>query len=273
VCSSDLEADAPEIARHMSQVGLLGVVIYHLSFLPVVMFLCAPVAFVASVVGFYRSVKSRQFSVFFWLFAVMVVYYLLTFVISLSRYPLARFTTIPTVFFLCFSGVGFVFVMDHLQAVWRRRLIPALALITILVPIGLSFFSHPSENAIAEKLRAISPVTNPPTYYFDFVDDCRKTLASGSRLLLDVRNYNHRLLYLDLYRYRDRIDYYWLSTDSILSFIDTTHPAFVVRTDFPRPDKPIFDNANGSASITATGVKYHLLARRGIYCLYAADPS
>ena len=154
-----------------------------------------------------------------------------------------------------------------------RRLIPVLALITILVPVGLGFFSRPSENGIAEKLRAISPVTNPPTYYFDFVDDCRKTLADGSRLLLDTRNYNHRLLYLDLYRYHDQIDYYWPSTDSLLSFIGTTHPPFVVRTDFPRPDKPIFDAANGSVSISAAGVKYHLLARRGIYCLYAVDPS
>jgi hypothetical protein len=264
-----IEADAPEIAKHMSQVGLLGVVMYHLSFLPVVMFLSAPVAFVASVVGFYRGVKSRQFSVFFWLLAVMVVYYLLTFVISLSRYPLARFTTIPAVIFLCFSGVGMVYVLER----WPifRRVIPVLALITILVPIGLGFFSHPSENAIAEKLRAISPVTNPPTYYFDFVDDCRKTLASGNRLLLDARNYNHRLLYLDLYQYRDQIDYYWPSTDSLLSFIGATHPPFVVRTDFPRPDKPIFDTANGSASIAAAGLEYHLLARRGIYCLYATE--
>lgn len=268
-----INAEAPEIAKHMSQVGLLGVVMYHLSFLPVVMLLCAPVAFAASVVGFYRSMKSRQFSVFFWLFAVMVAYYLLTFVISLSRYPLARFTTIPTVIFLCFSGMGFVFAMDLLPPVWRRRVIRVLALITILFPIGLGFFSHPSENLIAEKLRAISPVTNPPTYYFEFVDDCRKALAGGGRLLLDERNYNHRLLYLDLYQYRDRIDYYWPSTDSLLSFIRTMHPPFVVRTDFPRPDKPIFDIANGSASITATGVKYHLLARRGIYCLYAVDPS
>jgi hypothetical protein len=267
------ELAAPEIAKFMSQVGLLGVVMYYLSFLPVVMLLCAPVAFVASVVGFYRSVKSRQFSVFFWLFAVMVAYYLFTFVISLSCYPLARYTTIPAVIFLCFSGVGVSHLLDRYFTQAKHRLAPLLIAATLLVPIGLGFFSHPSENAIAEKLRAISPVTNPPTYYFDFVDDCRKTLADGSRLLLDTRNYNHRLLYLDLYQYRDQIDYYWPSTDSLLSFIGATHPPFVVRTDFPRPDKPIFDTANGSASITVTGVKYHLLARRGIYCLYALDPS
>jgi hypothetical protein len=227
-----IEADAPEIAKHMSQVGLLGVVMYHLSFLPMVMFVCAPVPFVASVVGFYRSVKSRQFSVFFWLFAVMVAYYLLTFVISLSRYPLARFTTIPTILFICFSGVGIVYVLERWPTF--RRVIPVLALIMILVPVGLGYFSRPSENAIAEKLRAVSPVTNPPTYYFDFVDDCRKTLAGGSRMLLDTRNYNHRLLYLDLYQYCNQIDYYWPSTDSLLSFIGATHPPFVVRTDFPR---------------------------------------
>ena len=268
-----IEADAPEIAKHMSQVGLLGVVIYHLSFLPVVVFLCAPVAFVASVVGFYRSVKARQFGVFFWLLAVMVVYYLLTFVVSLSRYPLARFTTIPAIIFLCFSGIGFSYLLDRYSTQAKRRLALLFIAATVLVPIGLGFFSHPSENAIAEKLRAISPVTNPPTYYFDFVADCRKTLAGGSRMLLDTRNYNHRLLYLDLYQYRDQIDYYWPSTDSLLSFISTTHPQFVIRTDLPRPDKPIFDTASGSASITATGVTYHLLARRGIYCLYALDPS
>jgi len=266
-----IEADAPEIAKHMSQVGILGVVMYHLSFLPVVMFMCAPVAFVPSVLGFYRSVKSRQFNVFFWLISVMVAYYLLTFVISLSRYPLARFTTIPAVLFLCYSGVGVSYLLDRYFMRARRRLIPLFIAATILVPIGLAFFSHPSEDAIAEKLRAISPLTNPPAYYFDFVDDCRETLADGSRLLLDTRNYNHRLLYLDLYQYRDQIDYYWPSTDSLLRFIGAAHPPFVVRTDYPRPEKPIFDTANGSATITAAGVKYHLLARRGIYCLYAYE--
>ena len=271
--SITVELAAPEFAKHLSQVGLLGVVMYNLSFLPVVMFLCAPVAFVASVVGFYRSVKSRQFSVFVWLFAVTVAYYLLTFVISLSYYPLARYTTIPAVIFLCFSGVGVSYLLDRYFTQAKRRLAPLFIAATILVPVGLGFFSRPSENAIAEKLRAISPLTNPPTYYFDFVDDCRKTLADGSRLLLDTRNYNHRLLYLDLYQYRDQIDYYWPSTDSLLNFIGMTHPPFVVRTDFPRPDKPIFDTANGSASIIATGVRYHLLARRGIYCLYALDSS
>ena len=45
------------------------------------MFLCAPVAFAFAVVGFYRVVRSRRFNVLFWLFAVMIFYYLLTFVI------------------------------------------------------------------------------------------------------------------------------------------------------------------------------------------------
>jgi 4-amino-4-deoxy-L-arabinose transferase-like glycosyltransferase len=267
------DLDAPQIAQNIERYGRLMVNLYQFGFLPGVMFLCAPVAFAFAVVGFYRVVRSRRFNVLFWVFAVMVFYYLQTFVITLSRYPLARFTTIPTILFICFSGVGFAFVMDRLPEVWRRRVIPVLALITILVPIGLGFFSRPSDNGIAEKLRAISPVTNPPTYYFDFVDDCRKTIADGGRLLLDTRNYNHRLLYLDLYRYHEQIDYFWPSTDSLLSFIGTARPPFVVRTDFPRPDKPTFDTANGSDSITAAGVKYHLLARRGIYCLYALDPS
>lgn len=265
------ELDAPQIAQNIERYGRLMVNLYQLGFLPGVMFLSAPVAFAFAVVGFYRVVRSRRLNVLFWVFAVMIFYYLQTFVITLSRYPLARFTTIPAILFICFSGVGVVHVLERWPTF--RRVIPVLAMITVLVPVGLGFFSHPSENAIAEKLRAVSPMTNPPTYYFDFVADCRKTLAGGSRLLLDTRNYNHRLLYLDLYQYRDQIDYYWPSTDSLLSFIGVTHPPFVVRTDFPRPDKPIFDTANGSVSITATGVKYHLLARRGIYCLYTLDQS
>ena len=208
---------------------------------------------------------------FFWFFAVMVAYYLFTFVISLSCYPLARYTTIPAVIFLCFSGVGVSYLLDRYFTQAKRRLASLFIAATILIPIALGFFSHPSENAIAEKLRAISPLTNPPTYYFDFVADCRKTLADGSRLLLDTRNYNHRLLYLDLYEYHNQIDYYWPSTDSLLGFIERTHPPLLVRTDLPRPDKPIFDTANGSVSITAGGVKYHLLARQGIYCLYATQ--
>ncbi len=267
------DLDAPQIAQNIDRYGRLIVNFYHLGFLPGVMFLSAPVAFVFATVGLYRVVRSRRFNVLFWMFVVMVFYYLLTFVITLSRYPLARFTTIPTILFTCYSGVGVVFMLDRLPEIWRRRVIPVLALITILVPVGLGFFSHPSENAIAEKLRAISPVTNPPTYYFDFVDDCRKTLADGSRLLLDVRNYNHRLLYLDLYQYRDQIDYYWPSTDSLLSFIGERHPPFVVRTDFPRPDKPIFDTPNGSTTATVSCVNYHLVVRKGIYCLYARDLS
>ncbi len=266
-----IEADAPEIARHMAQVGLFGVVAYHLAFLPIVMFLCAPVAFIASIFGFYRSVRSKGFSVFFWLFAVMIIYYLLTFVISLSRYPLARFATIPAIIFLCFSGAGASYLLDRYSTKTKRRWASLLIVVTILIPVGLGFFSRPSENGIAEKLRAISPVTNPPTYYFEFANDCRQTLAQGNRLLLDTRNYNHRLLYLDLYRYSGQIDYYWPSTDSLLSFISNTRPPFVVRTDFPRPDKPIFDTANGSASVIAAGVDYRLLIHRGIYCLYTTE--
>ncbi len=267
------DLDAPQIAKNVEQYGGLMVYVYHFAFLPGIMFLSAPIAFVFALLGFYLVVRSRRFNVLFWLFAVMIFYYLLTFVITLSRYPLARFTTIPTILFVCFSGVGVAFVLDHIPNSWRRRVIPALTLMMILVPVGLGFFSRPSENAIAEKLRAISPVTNPPTYYFDFVNDCRRTLAGGDRLLLDTRNYNHRLLYLDLYDYRDQIDYFWTSTDSLLSFVSLTHPPFMVRTDFPRPDKQIFDAPNGSATVVAAGVGYHLVSRRGIYCLYAVGSS
>jgi 4-amino-4-deoxy-L-arabinose transferase-like glycosyltransferase len=263
------DLDAPQIAQNIEQYGRFTVYLYHLAFLPGVMWLSAPLAFAFAAIGLYRVIRLRKFNVLFWLFVVMVCYYLQTFVITLSRYPLARFTTIPTILFICFSGLGVVYLLER----WPkcRRVMPVIAMITILVPVGLGFFSRPSENGIAEKLRAVSPVTNPPHYYFDFVVDCRKALASGNRLLLDTRNYNHRLLYLDLYQFHDQIDYFWPSTDSLLSFIGATHPTFVVRTDSPRPDKPIFDTPNGPDSISAAGVKYHLNARRGIYCLYVAE--
>ena len=186
------DLDAPQIAQNIAQYGPIMVYLYHLGFLPGVMFLSAPVAFAFATVGLYRVIRLPKFNVLFWVFAVMIFYYLQTFVITLSRYPLARFTTIHTILFICFSGVGVVYLLER----WPkfRRVMPLLALITILVPVGLGFFSRPSENGIAEKLRAVSPVTNPPQYYFDFVNDCHRALTSGGRMLLDTRNYNHRLL-------------------------------------------------------------------------------
>ncbi|MBK7092870.1 MAG: hypothetical protein IPH59_14320 [bacterium] len=141
----------------------------------------------------------------------------------------------------------------------------------IATPVILGFFSRPSENAIAEKLRAVSPLTNPPDFYFETLRECEVLLRSGERLVLDTRNYYHRLLYLDLYDYSDSIDCNWPSPDSLLSFIRSRQPDYLLRADYPNTDKGVFDTRCGSEFTNSGGVLYRLRHRAGVYAIYERD--
>jgi 4-amino-4-deoxy-L-arabinose transferase-like glycosyltransferase len=265
--------DAAVIKMHLANRGWLEMILYQTAFLPGVMLLSTPLpAFAASAVGLFRSVKQRHFSNLFWLLMAMVVYYLITFVFTLARYPLARFVTLPTVLFLCFSGVGASYLIDRLSPSVRHLLLPIAIGLMVATPVILAFFSHPSENAIAEKLRAISPLTNPPEYYFQTLAECEALLSSGNRLVLDTHNYNQRLLYLDLYEYTDSIDYDWPSQDSLLAFIQARKPLYIVRADYPKTDDTVFDARCGSDSTKAGMLLYRLRFRSGVYAVYEHDP-
>lgn len=264
--------DVNVIKQHLANRGLLGLLFYQTAFLPGVMLISIPLpAFIASTVGLFQSLKRRRFPILFWLLTAMVIYYLVTFVFTLARYPLARFVTLPTVLFLCFSGVGASLLVDRLSQRTRRFIIPIVILMMITTPVILGLFSRPSDNAIAEKLRAVSPLTNPPHFYFETLRECEVLLLSGERLVLDTRNYYHRLLYLDLYDYSDSIDYNWPSPDSLLSFIKTRQPNYILRADYPKTDVDVFDSRCGSEYTNSGGVLYRLSHRAGVYAIYKRD--
>ncbi|MBK7092871.1 MAG: glycosyltransferase family 39 protein [bacterium] len=108
--------DVNVIKHHLANRGWFGLILYQTAFLPGVMLLSIPFpAFLASAVGLFQTLKKRHFPLLFWLLNAMVIYYLVTFVLTLARYPLARFVTLPTVLFLCFSGIGVSFLVDRLS--------------------------------------------------------------------------------------------------------------------------------------------------------------
>ncbi len=262
-----------EINQQIAESGRLFLTGYHLAFLPAVMFITAPVAFVAGTFGFWRTVKARTFNLFFWLLAAFVVYYLLTFVFSLSRYPLARFTTLGVVLWLCFAGAGLAYFVDRLSSGLRRIVMLLLVGITVVTPIGLSFFSHPSDNPIAEKLRAVSPLTNPPAYFAETSGYCKTILAQGERLVLDTRNYNDRLLYIDLYRYSKQINYFWPDNDSFAQYVRQVVPEHVLYTDYPANNHGVFTRSDKGDSALIAGVPYLRERTFGIYTLYRLSKS
>ena len=264
--------DVPVINQSIQEMGRMSLTLYHLAFMPAIMLLCIPLPFAAAgLYGLIKSIKSRQYSVLFWLLTAFTVYYLVTFVLTLSRFPLARFITLPTIFLSCFSGVGIVYWLDKATESVKRRVIPIALAFAIVTPVGLSFFSKPSENWLAEKLRAVSPLTNPPDYYFETLTECERLLQEDSQLVLDTRNYNHRLLYIDLYDYNEQIKWKWPSGDSIESFVQQHQPELILRAKFPRLDKSIFDTPFDSDSAAVGGVPYRLAFSSGIYNIYSLD--
>ncbi len=265
--------DVAVIKMHLANRGKWGLLFYHTAFLPGVMLLSIPFpAFVAAAIGLFNNLKEKRFPHLFWLLVAMIIYYLITFVFTLARYPLARFVTLPTILFVCFSGVGATYLLDRLSPSIRKLFIPIAIMLMVATPVILGFFSRPSENAVAEKLRAISPLSNPPHYFFETLSECEQLLAGGNRILLDTRNFNQRLLYLDLYDYRDQIDCDWPLPDSMLAFIKDEKPQFVVRADHPKTDKTVFDTRSGSETTNAGGVVYRLRFRAGVFAIYERDP-
>ncbi len=264
--------DVPVINESVHELGRMGLTLYHLAFMPGIMLLCIPLPFgIAAVFGLFRTIKARHNSMLLWLLIAFTVYYLMTFVITLSRFPLARFITIPTVLLTCFSGVGIVYWLDRSSPATKRWIIPLALIMAVALPVGLGFFSKPSENWAAEKLRAISPLTNPPDYYFETLAECEKYLEAGKRLVLDTRNYNHRLLFVDLIHYSNQIDYKWPSGDSLVNFVRSRQPELILRATYPRLDRTIFEGPVGAQVTEVGGVPYRLTFISGIYSLYLLD--
>lgn len=264
--------DIPVIERNFETYGAISVVLYHVAFFPGILLLTLPVfASLSAGYGIWKLIVARRFPTLFWLFVASVGYYYVTFVFTFARYPLARFITIPVVLFACFSGLGVVQWLDRESSRWKSLGIAAAFVLLLAVPITLSFFSQPSSNAIAEKLRAVSPLTNPPDYYGITVSECSRLLNNGSRLVLDNRNFNQRLLYLDLYRHHSQIDARWITQDSLRQFINSHQPPIIVRADYPKTDNEIFDKPCGSEIISANGLNYRMTFRSGIYAIYTLD--
>ncbi len=264
--------DVPVIQRHIQSRGLIGQVLYQTAFLPGVLILSIPApALVSSLVGVWNTIRTKRHSILMWLLAAAILYYFITFVFTMARYPLARFLTIPAALLVCFSGPGTVSLIDKLSLRSRRRVVASCFLLLLAFPIALSPFARPSENYVAEKLRAVSPLTMPPKSYSETLQECRRLLESGERLVVDVRNYFQRLMYLDLYKYASQIDHSWPSADSLGWFIHSTRPRFVLRTDYPRTDTSVFFGASGDMFILAGEQTYRLKHRSGVFAIYERD--
>lgn len=264
--------DVPMINQSIHELGWMGLTLYHLAFMPAIMLLCIPLPFgIAAVFGLFKTIKARQNTMLLWLLIAFTVYYLMTFVVTLSRFPLARFITLPTILLTCFSGIGIVYWLDRYSMAAKRWIIPISLILAVALPVGLGFFSKPSENWTAEKLRAISPITNPPDYYFETLTQCEKYLETGRRLVLDTRNYNHRLLFVDLIHYSSQIDYRWPSGDSLVNFVRFRQPELILRTKYPRLDRSIFSAPFGAQVDTVGSLPYRLEFSSGIYSIYSRE--
>jgi hypothetical protein len=146
-----------------------------------------------------------------------------------------------------------------------RLVLPLLIVVSLLNVVGLSFFSHPAEG-IKEKLRAISPLTNPPEYFTETESYCDQLLADGHTLVVDVRNYNDRLLYLSLYQHRSQVEEWWADNEALASYIVNNSPEFVLHTAYPRNNHDLFEIDGDSALIA--GRPYTAEQRFGIFTLY-----
>jgi hypothetical protein len=133
--------------------------------------------------------------------------------------------------------------------------------------VVLSFFSHPSSNDIEEKLRAVSPLTNPPEYFCQTISYCDSLLAAENDLVVDCRNYNDRLLYLSLYRYYDHVYQNWQDNNELADFVRNKHPDFVLYTKYPRNNHELFDFTSIPNQVTVAGMPYREEAKFGIFTI------
>lgn len=263
--------DAPTIAKRLEEAGALKIIAYNLAFLPVVMALSSPVTtLLVAAVGFVRALRHNLRNIFVLLFGIYLVFHLVVFVFSFERYPLARFMTIPAALFLAFTGAGIVALSARLMKKAARALTIILVVCAVVNVIGLSFFSQPSDNGIAEKLRAVSPLTNPPDYFLETASFCTNALVDNpaAQLVVDHRNFNDRLLYLDLYGHRRQIHVAWSSNEQLARFIKSQQPRYVLHTRYPRNNHELFELTSDGRRALIAEQPYHRLFTSGIFTVY-----
>ncbi len=260
--------DAPVIAAKIAEIGKLKYLLYNSAFLPAVMFLSLPfTSLVLSLVGVWEELKRSTGSLLLWLLGVFVLFYFVTFVFSFERFPLARFTILPGAILLCFSGVGLERLQRNLRGA-RRALTGFLAIaVPLLVVVALGFFSRPGDSDWQEKLRAVSPLTNPPAYFPEMAKKLDDRLNAGADLVLDCRNFNDRLLYLYLSEYYPQIRGAWADTESLRRFIEASVPEFVLYTARPNRNHELFHRETGD-TVAIAGLNYQPADSAGIFTLY-----
>ena len=87
-------------------------------------------------------------------------------------------------------------------------------------------------------------------------------------MVLDTRNYNDRLLYLDLYPYRRQVSHLWQDNKELGSFIQSQRPLYVLHTRYPRNNHDLFSITEGGNTAQVAGVDYVLEAAFGIFTVY-----
>jgi hypothetical protein len=261
--------DAPVIARRITEMGKLKYVAYNTAFLPGVMLLSLSLtSFVLSIIGIWKTLRSRPGNLILLIFELYLVYYFATFVFSFQRFPLARFTILPGAFLLCFAGVGIVRLDEALSEKWRSFL-KAMALVVPLISILiLGQFPQPSPTDWKEKLRAVSPITKPPEYFPKMASAINQRLTTGQTLVLDSRNFNDRLLYLDLWKHYDHVYCSWPGTESLAGFIRNERPALVLYTSTPNRNHELFTDTGDGDSVRIAGIRYRKTETWGIFTLY-----
>lgn len=261
--------DAPLIAERIKESGALKFMAYNLAFLPAVMFISFPATtLVVALVGFWRTLRRNPGNLFILLFVLYLILHLILFVFSLQRYPLARFMTLPGAFFLVFAGTGVVYLRGRLKPITGKILVAILVVVAAANVGFLSLFSQPSQDDIKEKLRAVSPVTRPPDFFCETTHYCDSLLALGGELVMDARNYNDRLLYLSLYKHRDRIYQQWRDNDELRRFIQLRKPQYVLYTDYPSNNHALFELVDSNGLMVVSGLMCTTEARIGIFTLF-----
>lgn len=260
--------DAPVIADKIAEMGRLKFFLYNTAFLPGVMFLSlSATTFFLGLAGVWKTLRSNPGNLFLLALWLYVVFYLVTFVFSFERFPLARFTVIPGAFLLCFSGVGLMWIADRLKGRATGILKATAIAFPIVSVIVLGQFSQPSANSLKEKLRAVSPTTQPPDYFHQTASFFNERLAGGQVLALDCRNYNDRLLYLHLWIHHDRIQFRWSDTDSLAAFVESTMPDFVLHTAVPNRNHELFRPGIDGPLTSIAGIPYKIVDRYGIFTI------
>jgi len=266
--------DAPVIAKKLQESGALKLMVYNLAFLPGVMFLSFPfTSFLLALGGAFSIIRQNRNNIFLWLFGLFLLFYLVIFVFSFERFPLARFTTVPGAIFFCFIGTGLVRFLTHV----KTRLVPIIMATLLIVSAAnmaiLGTYNTPSEQPIAEKLRAVSPITRQPDYFYETAAYCNNQLSVGSDLVLDCRNYNDRLLYLSLYQHFDKINHHWRDNKHLTEFISDNRQKFVLHTKYPRRNHEVFLLSDDGVNALIGGVSYIRAASFGIFTLYQLKTS